>query len=56
MAAVMADVVGILDRYMPQVVTKMDRPVVLDTGATVGGLGDDINSFLGRETERDKYQ
>lgn len=56
MTAVMADVVGILDRYMPQVVTKMDRPVVLDTGATVGGLGDDINSFLGRETERDKYQ
>ena len=43
----MDTLVNMLADYLPRVLSGMERPMVLDTGALVGGIGSAMDSELG---------
>jgi hypothetical protein len=45
-----------VDKYLPKIAEGQNRPVVLSTGQTIGGLGKPMNEELARQAERDKWQ
>lgn len=47
---------ALLDKYLPEIVKGQERPVMLDTGQTVGGIGKRMNEQLNEYSERDKWQ
>lgn len=47
MAERMETLVSMLAEYLPQMTAKMERPMVLDTGALVSGIGSAMDSELG---------
>ena len=45
-----------VDKYLPKIAEGQNRPVVLSTGKTIGGLGKPMNEEFARQAERDKWQ
>ena len=45
-----------VDKYLPRIAEGQNKPVVLDTGAAVGGLGKPMNRQLNIYAEREKWQ
>ena len=52
----LADKLARIEKYMPVLVRGQQRPVVLETGAAVGGLGKPMNAEFEKFAERDKWQ
>ena len=47
---------AMMDKYMPALVRGQNKPVVLDSGATIGGIGKGMNRKFNEFAERDKWQ
>ena len=45
-----------VEKYLPRIAEGQNKPVVLDTGAAVGGLGKPMNRQLNIYAEREKWQ